>query len=60
MTSIYLFYLSKIICLNTFSEFLSFIYITSKAKYFTQSRWASQKVSIVLDVTSSYIIIFHN
>ena len=30
MTFIYLFYLSKIIYLNTFLEFLSFIYVTSK------------------------------
>ncbi len=30
MTSIYLFHLFKIIRLNTFSEFLSFIHMTSK------------------------------
>ncbi len=37
MTFIYLFYLSKIICLNIFLEFLSFVYMTFKAKYLTQS-----------------------
>ena len=30
MISIYLFYLLEIICLNTFLEFFSFVYVTSK------------------------------
>ncbi len=30
MNSTYLFHLSEIICLNIFSEFLSFVHVTSK------------------------------
>ncbi len=53
-TFIYLFHLSEIICLNTFLKFFSFIYMTSKAKYLTQSCWIPQKASAVLYATSFY------
>ncbi len=54
MTSIYLFPFSKIIYLNTFSEFLNFIHVTFVAKYFTQSCWAFQKASAILHATFFY------
>ncbi len=42
MTIIFMFYLYKIICLlNTFLKFLSFVYMTFKVKYLTQSYWVS-------------------
>ncbi len=53
---IYLLLLSEIIQLYIFSEFLSFIYVTSKFKYFTQSYWASQNTSTVLHATLFYNI----
>ena len=54
MTFTYITFAFEIIWLHTFSEFLSFVYMTSKAKYFIQLYWASQKTSVVLHVTLFY------